>query len=267
MIKPNIPFERFLNIFVPGFVFLFGIWYLNRPFLMTYFPHMASDLTVGPQGSLSSETRVLVFIIASICVGMFINHISDIPIMALVDNAETSERDRKWQRRMIRMSFRIFTLVHDKDPRRFALERYLFSPRKAKFLKMIETWAGSSESLIKDPTEAVYVHQHLILRMLTLSDSSRVLVDEKYSQITFASSLFLAISLLFPFSIVALFTSYGVKNIVPIHPLPVFLSFVGITYLIGLALCFSLRRRYCHFCLQMISLALHFYELDQRGRK
>lgn len=264
MIKPNIPFERFLNIFVPGFVFLFGIWYLNRPFLMKYFPNIASDPTAGVQGSLSPEIRFLVFIIASICVGMFINHISDIPIMALVDDSETSAREKKWPRRIIRGCFRIFTIILDKDPRRFALERYLSSPRKDKFLKMIKNWAGSNESLLKDPTEAVYVHQHLVLRMLTLSDGSRALTDEKYSQIIFASSLFLAVSLLFPFSVLALFTSYCVKNIVPIHPLSVFLWFVGIIYLLGLALCFSLRRRYLHFCLQMVSLALHFHEQDQK---
>ncbi len=264
MIKPNIPFERFLNIFVPGFVFLFGMWYLNRPFLMKYFPNIASDPTTGTQGSLSPEIRFLVFIIASICVGMFINHISDIPIMALVDDAETSARETKWPRRFIRKCFRIFTIICDKDHRRFAIERYLISPRKDKFLKMIKHWAGSDESLLKDPAEAVYVHQHLVLRMLTLSDGSRALVDEKYSQIIFASSLFLAVALLFPFSILAFFTSYCVKSVVSIHPWWVFLWFVIIIYFLGLLLCFSLRRRYSHFCLQMVSLALHFHEQDQK---
>lgn len=51
MVKPVIPFDRFLGIFMPGALLVVGIWYLHRPFLLKYFPHVASDIGTSGAGA------------------------------------------------------------------------------------------------------------------------------------------------------------------------------------------------------------------------
>ncbi len=47
MIKPVVPYDRFLGIFMPGGVFVVALWYLHRPFFLKYFPYIASEVGKG----------------------------------------------------------------------------------------------------------------------------------------------------------------------------------------------------------------------------
>ncbi len=263
MIKPVVPYDRFLSIFMPGGVFVVAVWYLHRPFLLKYFPYIASE--VG-EGGATGGIKTLIFIIAATCFGIFINYFADIAVVAIVyDDAESKKAERK-ARRFLRTIYRIFSIKVEPDPRTNAILRYLDSDKKEQFIKMMEDWTWTNEEKLRNPNGAILAHQHIMSRMNALSDRSRNVVQEIYMHnVLFPASLFTVTSFLLPITLASFFTSYivGTEEI-KVHPTHVLIVLCFLVYCFGVITAYSVKRRFKHFCSHLITIALHFYYQDNK---
>lgn len=261
MIKPNISFDRFLSTFMPGGVLVVGIWYLHRPFLLKYFPYVASE--VG-EGGANVGIKTLIFIVAATCSGVIINHFADLAIVALVIDGAENEKSDRILRKLFRLIFRIFSIKVEPDPRIKAVNRYLDSDRKEVFLEMMKDWSWTNENKLQLPNEAISSHQHLMTRLNTLSDRSRSIVQETYMHdVLFPTSLFTVLSFLFPVSLLSfLTTSLSASEEIKVHPYPILISLSVIIYFLGVISAYSVKRRFRHFCSHLITIALHSYDID-----
>lgn len=260
MVKPVIPFDRFLGIFMPGALLVVGIWYLHRPFLLKYFPHVASD--IGTSGA-GAGIKTVIFIVASTCIGMLINQTCDIAIAGMVNDGAESDKSEKRIRQILRIMFRFFSIFIEPDPRIRIINRYVESPRSEDFLRMVKDWAGSENNKLKEPGEAVLVHQHIMAHMNAFSEHSRIVIRESYMQVIFSASLFTAFASLFFISILSFWTSSIVSDDVLVHSETILYSITIIIYCFSLLAAYIVKRRFRHFCSYLITVALHFFKMSQ----
>ena len=259
--RTSVPFDRILSIFLPGSLVMLGVWYFHRPFLLKYFPHIASDVGHGGAGG---ATKAIIFLVAATCMGVLINQLNDLAIVGLVrDKADTKKTIRR-KRKILRALFFIFSPSSESDPRVRAVERYLCSTRKDIFLEMVKKWTGVDESALGKPNEAILVHQHITMRVNTLSDNSRTVTQEAFNQVVFSCSLFVSIFLLFPVALLSFITARFVSETVQVHPDIVLLILTILVYCVGFLAAYNVKRRFAHFCQHVISIGLHYYLIDKK---
>jgi hypothetical protein len=266
MLNTNITFERILGTFIPGALFSFGTWYLHRTFLLKYFPNVAGDPTVSSFGGLATEVRFLLFVFASLCLGLILNQFADIGIASLFRDDATNEKAKRKGRHIARMIWRVVGFTLSEDPRTNSMGRYLKSPRKEPFLKMMRDWANTDELQLKNsegkvnPDEAIAAHEHIVVHLRVLSDTSRKIVEESKFPVDFSASLLMSFVFLFPVSLFS-FLSYRVVDVrdeVQFRPT----LFVSIAF-IYFGIIFSsylLKRQFKQFCQTILTLGLHFHE-------
>jgi hypothetical protein len=257
---PNfgLTFERLLGIFIPGAIINIGIWYLFRPFIYEYFPQF---------GSVGDPNLKLLFLsIGSLCLGLLISHLSDIIIVVTTCDASNSEKSQRIHRRIARSLFRFFTFRPSGDPRKHAVERYLESNRKERFLEMAEEWANVKErELEEDIGNSIVLHQHLVARLRVHSDQSRAILNQKLENVNFMASLTLAVVTLFPLTVAAFFmTKFNVAN-ARFFSLPVKTTTIIalVVYLASVTCCYALQRSLRSFCNEVATVALHYHLLTQ----
>jgi hypothetical protein len=265
MLNTQITFERILGTFIPGALFSFGTWYLHRSFLLKYFPNIAGDPTVSSFGGLATEVRFLLFIFASLCVGLILNQFADIGIASLFRDDATSEKSKRRGRNIARIIWRVVGFTLNQDPRTRGVKRYLESPRKEQFLKMMRDWAGSDESQLKhsdgktNSNEAIAAHQHIVVRLRVLSDASRKTVEELKFPVDFSASLLMSFVFLLPVSVLSFFTSAVVDERVKVQFNQTLLISVAFIYFGVIFSSYLLKRQFKQFCQSVLTLALHFY--------
>lgn len=245
--------ERLLGSLVPGALFVVGIWYFHRPFLLKRFPSISAE-------DVGTDTKTMVFLVLAIGAGVLIQHLADHTIVVLVKDASDSEKATQWLRRLSRKIGLIFSLGLEYDPRVHAVQRYMDSRgRSERFFAMVADWASSTPAALAENSEKVIVHQHIVARLKALSEHSRAVVDESYNEVHFAAALFSAFALLLPVGCLALWTSNLANDD--------FASFTNITYLIligavwslGVVTAYSVKRQFRDFCSRALTLALHFH--------
>ena len=282
MLNTQISFERILGTFIPGALFSFGTWYLHRSFLLKYFPNIAGDPTVSSFGGLATEVRFLLFIFASLCIGLILNQFADIGIASLFRDDATSEKSKRRGRNMARIVWRVVGFTLNQDPRTRAVKRYLESPRKQPFLKMMRDWAGTDEQQLKDSegkvnsNEAIAAHQHIVVRLRVLSDVSRKTVEDLKFPVDFSASLLMAFVFLFPVSVLSFLSSAVVDERVKVQFNQTLLLSIAFIYFGIIFSSYLLKRQFKQFCQSILTLGLHFYgnsnqqsvaTAEQNGRK
>jgi hypothetical protein len=265
MLNTQITFERILGTFIPGALFSFGAWYLHRSFLLKYFPNIAGDPSVSSFGGLATEARFLLFIFASLCLGLMLNQFADIGIASLFRDDATSEKSKRKGRNIARIIWRVVGFTLAQDPRTRGVERYLESPRKEQFLRMMRDWAGTDESQLKDAdgkvnsSEAIAAHQHIVVHLRVLSDASRKTVEDLKFPVDFSASLLMSFVFLFPVSILSFISSAVVDERVKVQFNFTLLISIVFIYCGIIVSSYLLKRQFKQFCQSILTLALHFY--------
>ncbi|MCP4600794.1 MAG: hypothetical protein GY847_09725 [Proteobacteria bacterium] len=263
MINPGITFDRFLGTFAPGALLIFGAFYLHRPFLIKHFPYIAGDPS-ETNAILSGEGRTLLFSVAAICIGVVLNQLSDIAVVAVVEGESGVNRPKRVYRVLARIFSRIFCFKPMQDPRRYIVTRYIESPRSDIFLKMMRAWAYTEHDMLKENGEPAIAHQHIVARLKSLSDHSRLMLKEMITPLDFAASLFMSCGSLFLVALVAPLTARSVAEDIVVHKPQVYVALIIATYLLALIACFNLRRRIKMFFCHSMTIGLHFY-INQRS--
>lgn len=235
-----------------------GTWYMHRGFFLGNFPQIAADLEPGGTGI---TLRLVILILASIVASTGIAHMFDATIPLVIgDNSYVLKRYSRTKRIVIYLA-RIFTFVPEPDPRIWALKRYIDSSRKDWLKLMVRDWAKTDRLEELDSIELVKIHQHIVTRLKALSDSSRTLVQQTYTDVAFPGSLFIAFVLLLPIQILSYFT----------EPLPRSITFqlvlTAITYFSAVFWGFLFRRRLRTFFNQVITIGLHYYDIECSSRR
>ncbi len=261
MERLDLTFERILGTFVPGALFLFATWYLHRPFLLKYFPHLAGDPSTSSPEGLSIEMKGLLFIIASFCMGLIFNFFSDVVVSFQFKDDVLTEAAIRRTRRIARFCWRPICFIYSaKDFRVKSVSRYLESPRKARFLKMMLDWAGANEAQLEKANESLIAYQHIMFRLRVLSEHSRKLLQEAEFNVTFSASILIAFALLIPLALLSLVTSVIVDDKFRVHYAPIPIMLTIIIYAAAIVANYSLKRQLRHFCYSSLTLALHCYE-------
>jgi hypothetical protein len=253
-------FERFLDQFVLGSAVVAGTWYLHRPFLLVYFPNIAPDRASAIQGvQFELELTFLMFIVGSICAGLLLTHTSDVATVALFADESSNEKSGRRHRWWLRQCARVVTFRTLPDPRVRAINRYLASPRRAVFLRMLTDWAYSSEQTLERTNEAVVAHQHIVVHLRTRSAQTKSALDELYAPVTFAAGMFTAACALTLIALMSFWTSGLVENIRPVQPNSVKIGVTVGFYFGAVITGISFRRRFRDFCSNVLTVALHFH--------
>ncbi len=263
MVNPSVTYDRFLATFVPGAIVTFGAFYLHRPFLLKYFPYVAGDPSESAAIIVSAEWRTIIFSVAAVCIGVTVNQMSDIAIVALVTGEEKIDRPSKGHRKMARVLIKAFSFKSLPDCRRHIVERYMESDRSGQFLAMVKDWANSDREKLQKFGEPAIVHQHLVSRLRVISEHSNQILKEMYASLEFASSLFISSALLFALALLAPLSANMVQSSFKVHLVSVYVTLVALVYLLSLITCYNLRRRISIFFSRVITLALHFYQAGQ----
>lgn len=257
VLKAEITFERILGTFVPGALFMLGTWYLHRPFLLKYFPYIAGDPSESG-AVIGKEVKTILFVIAALSLGLTFNHFSDIIVVCLFKDDAMSEKSTRRIRRIVRACWRLIGFTYNNDPRTRSITRYLQSPRKERFLKMMTCWASTDEKQLERPNESIIAHQHVLFRLRVLSGDSRKLLDEAQFPVTFSASLVCAFASLLPIALLSVATSASLDKGFRVY-------LVGASFGIYVATVlssYSLKRQFRHFCHYVLTLALHCFELS-----
>jgi hypothetical protein len=254
MFKDSISLENILEIFLAGGVVVLGIWYLHRPFLTVYFPTIASDVASLDMGNKLGG-KVIIFLIISLFIGSIITHAFD----GLVPLIIVRNKYNNIFKRILYSLFRLFIIIRVPDPRLLAIDRYLESERKSWFLEVAKDWAHTSESKLNDADEKIRVHQHLVTRLRTFSSESRSVLDGYYTNLSFSGSLFIAVLMLVPISILSFFTQMIIPKTIG-YTNTQLLWFIVIIYAFQFLCGFLFKRRLRTFYNQAITLALHFHD-------
>jgi hypothetical protein len=141
MLKTEFPFERFLEIVLPGAVFSIGLWYIHRPFLAVYFPTVASMVDSSATETASFASKATVFFCLTLVLRMALRSLADIGVAALFADESHTEKSKRWTRRLAEYVVRILLFHGAPDPRVRAVDRYLLSERKREFLEVAKDWA------------------------------------------------------------------------------------------------------------------------------
>jgi hypothetical protein len=267
MLKPDIAFDRFLAAFVPGAVFVFGAFYLHRPFLLKYFPYVAGYSATNQADTLGPETRILLISIVAICVGVIFDQLSDAAIVSVVAVDDDANRPRKRIRNAVRGMTRIFSLKPVPDLRKFVFTRYLNSPRRQIFLRMVECWGQSSEAEIEEAGKAAVVHQHILFHLRAASDHYYLLYREMYAPLAAAAALYCSFVALFGIASLAPLSAAYVSQTIRVHTPWVYALLIGAAYLGAVLTAYNLKRRVRHFFSQSIALALHAFSIQEGSRR
>lgn len=257
--KPELTLERFLEIFVPGVLLSVGTWYLHRPFLLRYFPAVASDVSFLNGASEALGGKAFVFSIIAITVGVLCSHLSDVALVGLIKNTCQSPKARRWDRAAFRWLLRPFGFTTAPDPRVHAIGRYLNSPRRELFLRMLAKWCVTDARRLEIADEAVIAHQHVLTHLQVLSSETRTMAADFFRPVSIAASLFTASALLLPIALLSFFTRLLASERVSVQPVSVLLLVTIAVYVLAVLTCYSLRRRFRHFCAQILTLGLHAY--------
>jgi hypothetical protein len=265
MLKTDITFERVLGTFIPGALFLFATWYLHRPFLLKYFPNTAGDPTNESFEGLDTQVKIIVFLVASPCIGLILNHFSEVGITSLFRDDSKSEKSNGKIRSLVRIGWRVITFTIGDDPRESSILRYLKSPRRERVLKMVRDWAGTDEKQLVKYDEAMVAHQHIVFRLRVLSDISRKLVDEAQFHVTFASSLLVTFMFLLPVAALCFVTSSLVDEKVRVHTKLTLLILTMVIYLGIVISSYLVKLQFRKYCSYVLTLGLHFYEASSKA--
>lgn len=264
MLNTQVTFERILGTFIPGALLSFGSWYLHRSFLLKYFPNVAGDPTVSAFGSIATEARFLLFIFASLCVGLILNQCADVAIASLFRHDTMADKAVWKDRRPVRVLWSMAGFTPDQDPRTRAVESYLASPRRTQFLGMMREWAGTDESRLKsdgkiNPGEAIAAHQHIVARLRVLSDASRKMIDELDFPIVFSASLLTGFVFLLPIAALSFLSSEAVDEKVKVQFNKTLIASMAFIYFCINLSSYLLKRQFKQFCPVVLTRALHFY--------
>lgn len=257
--KPDLRLDRFLDQFVVGSLIFLGSWYLHRPFLIRYFPNVAAGRSAEPSVQFEFELALLLFAIGSVCFGILVGHMADLATVAAFVDESTSEKSTRAYRLWFRRLARIVTWWPSPDPRVRGIRRYLDSPRRQQFLELMREWAMSTEPQLRLSSEAVLAHQHLVVRLRTASAWTKTALEEHYSPVVFAGSLFVALSLLVVISLLSFWTSSLVEPVHPVQPNKVKIAATVALYIGAVVSGASFRRRFRDFCGSVVTLALYFH--------
>jgi hypothetical protein len=259
MIKPEFTFERLLEIVLPGTVLAIGLWYLHRPFLSIYFPTVASIALPDPDQNNSIASKATVFFLITLMMGVVIRSLSDIAVATLFSDESESPKSQRKQRRLISFMMRLFLVGGARDPRILAVDRYLVSPRKERFLSLVSDWCFLKTDL-HGSEEKVLMHQHLVTRLKVISVESRALIVEAFHPVSVFSSLFIALVALLFFGALSFLSNAIVAGRAVAHS-PSFISVVLIfVYISVWIVAYALRRAMRQFASNVITLALHTHD-------
>ncbi|NTU95816.1 MAG: hypothetical protein HGA52_07185 [Bacteroidales bacterium] len=258
MIKESISLESILEIFVSGGILVLGAWYLNRPVLFEYFPAIAQDVDMVGASGLGGKT--VVFLILVLFAGIIITHMFDAVLPVVIGNQRVREGS-SYIKRFMCILFLLFSAPLSIDPRISSIDRYLNSSRRKWFLEMILSWTKTDESQIKNYNEKILVHQHVVNRLRVLSEDSKKVLIDAYQPFSFAGSIFIALMLLIPFTLLSFWAQSLVDTskykIYSSSQLLIFLLLIWtLTYLSG----YSLKRRARTFYSQILTIAMHYYD-------
>lgn len=262
MITSNFPLRKFLDTLLPGFILQIGIWYIYRPYLINYFP----NITFGdsPNQTFSSELKLVIFLISAISLGILINHMSDIAVE--LNYYDVSNRVSRANRlkRIAKSVFWLFTFHRSKDVRIETVKRYLKSNRKSEFLKMAENWAWTKEDNLKVEKEMIIVHQHICSRLRVISKETELLYESFFAEVAFVCSLFTSFLLLFILSVISIPLNFYIVLDKGKHlTIGVVIPLVVVMYILTVVTNYSIRRRFKHFCSQVITIGLHIYNQEK----
>ena len=190
--KTDITFDRFIEVLVPGAILTIGVWYFHRSFLMVFFPAIASDTVIFDATGSTLGAKAAIFLIAAVCIGVLINYMADIAVVCVIRDASCSDKASRFSRRIIRWLAWPFVLIPAMDPRVHAIDRYLKSPRKGPFVRMMQRWAVTDESALIKPSEMVLAHQHIVARLKVADVEIGKVLAEIYRPVQVSSSVFIA---------------------------------------------------------------------------
>ena len=257
--KPQLTFDRFIEVFVPGAILTIGTWYLHRPFLMVYFPAIASDAAVTDLAGTGLGARTFALLLVTVCSGVLTSYMSDVAIIGLFEEESGSKKASKRRRRWLKRAVRIWSMgtFPGSDPRVHAMNRYLESPREEVFLALLTKCCRCNLKADASPQELIIAHQHVVARLRVHSPEARDMVTELLRPVKVSSAIFTASSVLLPIGIAAFFTSAHVATLgkgVHVHDWPVLAAGVLALYLFSLVWGYSTYRQFKHFCAQMLTL-------------
>ena len=261
--KPEITFERFLEVLVPGAILTVGTWYFHRPFLLVFFPAVASDTAILGATGATLGAKAGLFLIAAACVGVLINCMSDIAVVCTVRDASQSDKATRGIRWIVRMIAWPFIFSFSRDPRVHAISRYLVSQRRDTFLRMANAWANCNEVELEDMDGKILAHQHIITRLKVESEDLRKILTEVYQPVRISCAVFISSALLVPVGLLSFLSASIVKTKVVVHPWPILLILTLGAYAFAVLSGYSLRRHFRHFCSQSITLALHQFMREE----
>lgn len=280
MIKSDFTFRRFIDTFVPGFVVVIGLWYLYKPYFNKYFPVIAYDpANIGPTFAndlfaMSNELKLILVLIASVFIGVIVNHFADLPIACIYKHYEM-KANMEGRKYIIKAKAHIisvlgclllFRFIISDDPRRPAINRYIKSSRRDSFCSMVHEWTKTTISEMKNKKDEVIVHQHICYRIRTINPFTSKLYDDCYSEVIFASSLQVALIILFIATLLLLGLNIYHDTCDPESELT--LNFIAnknliiiliLEYALILVVTYSLVRSFRHFSSKVLAIAYQIY--------
>ena len=264
MLKTDFTFRRFLDTFVPGFILVISTWYLYKPYFNKYFPTIAFDSSTESD-LFSSEIKLAVLLVASIFVGILINHFSDISVALLYPNYYNEKRKRTLKRFAV-ASFSLLSFDYNDDPRVSSVHRYLTSNRKDIFQKMLKEWAYTDIDKVENTEEAIIAHQHICTRVRTLNLFTEKLFNNCLAEVSFSASILMSLMMLFPITLLLLLLNCLFTSIFPDINFSikfidnwVLILILIIEYILMILMTFSLKRRFRHFSSQILTLSIHIF--------
>lgn len=259
MLKSDVTFDRFVTTFVPGALFVSGAFYMHRPILIKYFPFIAGYATQVPDDTLGPQARIILFSLAAICMGVIFDQLSDLAVIAVVTGEHDAARPCQRRRTMARRLNLLFTFKALSDARRIVIERYLASNRREAFLKMAKTWAFSDAQEIQEKGRAGIIHQHILLRLRSLSQHHYSLYREIYAPLASAATLYCALAGLFVVSLGSPISALFVTDQIKVYSWGTYVFFFLSAYAGVVLTAYNLKRRVRHFFSQSLTLAFHAF--------
>jgi len=229
---------------------------------MKYFPNIAFD---DPSNqTFSSELKLVIFLIVAISLGIIINHMSDIAVELNYITTSTSRKSINSFKKIAKTVFWVFSFHKSKDERVKIIKRYLASSRRGQFLEMAENWAWTTEERLSRDEEIIIMHQHICSRIRVISKQTEALYEGFFSEVAFVSSLFTTFFLLVIIALITIPINYIIVLDRGKHfEFSIFIPFILLTYFFAVVFNYSLRRRFRHFCSQVITMALHIYDQEK----
>jgi hypothetical protein len=249
-----------LESIVGGAVVVIATWYLHRGLLLSNFPHVAAE--IQPAGA-GLTVRLLILSIASLVVATAISHSFDFIIPALIGREKYIGKRYTFLKRIAVYLIRLVTFTREPDPRITPFRRYLAqsSTRREWLLAMAEDWAKSPNLDQANEDELIRVHQHFVTRLRVLSESSRALVQQAYTEVVFSGSMFVACLILIPIAAASFVTETEMRSF------RTQLIVTGVIYLSAVVWGFFFRWRLRIFFSQVVTIALHCYDVEKAKQK